>query len=379
MSALKVRLEVAGLGAEKLLNAARAAGIRLYGVRRRRDRTLSVTCAAADGRRLRDMALERGFSATAPRPVGALLWGWRLRGRVGLAAGALVFGALTVYAMGFVWRIDIQGAGAYAGEVRAFLAQIHVQPGIRRNAVDLAQLREDLEWRLPRVKWVQTAFSGVTLRVRLIEGTTAETENETPGDVVAAADGVLTRLTTLAGTPVCRAGEAVRRGQVLIRGEERGKDGAPVPVKARGEAIARRFVTAQAAVSLTEYLTVPTGRETVCWRIATPLGVFRLGDTPDYLQWDLDVQEYRVGGAWIPVVLTRESYREAAIETGVRGEDAAREEAAEAALFRLRQALFRKDVIDKNVEIRMIEGDYILALAYAEISEDIARFQQSNR
>ena len=281
--------------------------------------------------------------------------------------------------MGFVWRIDIQGAGAYAGEVRAFLAQIHVQPGIRRNAVDLAQLREDLEWRLPRVKWVQTAFSGVTLRVRLIEGTTAETENETPGDVVAAADGVLTRLTTLAGTPVCRAGEAVRRGQVLIRGEERGKDGAPVPVKARGEAIARRFVTAQAAVSLTEYLTVPTGRETVCWRIATPLGAFRLGDTPDYLQWDLDVQEYRVGGAWLPVVLTRESYREAAIETGVRGEDAAREEAAEAALFRLRQALFRKDVIDKNVEIRMIEGDYILALAYAEISEDIARFQQSNR
>ena len=86
-----------------------------------------------------------------------------------------------------------------------------------------------------------------------------------------------------------------------------------------------------------------------------------------------------MGGAWLPVVLTRESYREAAIETGVRGEDAAREEAAEAALFRLRQALFRKDVIDKNVEIRMIEGDYILALAYAEISEDIARFQQSNR
>ena len=81
--------------------------------------------------------------------------------------------------------------------------------------------------------------------VRLEEGVPPPevANNDGSGDVVASSDGLIQRVTTYAGTPVVKAGDFVKAGQTLIRGEERGKDGTVQSVKARGEVIARQWIS----------------------------------------------------------------------------------------------------------------------------------------
>lgn len=349
---LEVRFRVNGLGAEKLLNEARKRGMRLNGVKRDKDRALMIRCSPQTCAVFQQLAQERGFHVEPAQPVGLLRSLKALGNRWGLLAGAALCVAALCWMMGFVWQVQVENAGAYAGEVRAYLEELGIRPGIRRHSLDLAELREKLEWRLPRVKWVQVAYAGVALRVRLEEGVPPpEVESAgAAGDVVAAEDGVLSRLTTYAGTPVAKAGDLVRAGQVLIKGEERGANGEMVPVKAQGEAMARIWVSARARVPLGETLSHPTGRQETRRVLVTPFFSWSIQDEPDYLTCDRDVEEMVVGGAWLPLSLRRETYWEVALEETRRDEESVKQEAARAALRMLGEITAEQNVIDKFVE-----------------------------
>lgn len=374
---LRVRFSMEGLGAEKLLNAARKQGVSLR-ARRTAGRGMTLECAARDYEVLAGLAKERGFAVGPAQGVGLLRWLHMLNRRRGLAAGALIAAALMGYSLGFVWQVRIEDAGAYLGEVRLFLAEQGVRPGVRRSTIDLASLREKLEWRLPQVKWVQTGWAGTALVVRIVEGVAPpgiETAGA-PGDVVADRDGILWRLTTFAGTPMCREGELVKAGQVLIRGAEQGPDGTERPVKARGVALARVWVQTKIQTSLGETQSVPTGRAYGRLVLKTPWLALALGPEPDYLTWDVDVQETAVGGAWAPLWLRRETYWEAALEKVVRPAQETAQEAEKVALLALDRATIGQEVIDKWTDYSMIDRDIIMVTATAEIRCDIGRYQK---
>ena len=202
----RVRLRLSGLGVEKLLNQGWNKGIRLKRVKRGRNRSVTVECTPEAAASLTALAREKGYRAEEYRPVGLLKWARLLGRRWGLLLGTAVCVALMVYALGFVWQVRIENAGAYEGEVRACLEEWGIVPGIRRSQVHPSALRDQLEWRFPRVQWVQVEWAGVALRVRLEEGVPppqVETAGKN-GDVVAAEDGcalAVSRLRRHAGSP----------------------------------------------------------------------------------------------------------------------------------------------------------------------------------
>lgn len=373
-SILKVKCILRGLSAEKLLNAARKEGIPLFRAERRQDRSVFIQCSRDEYTRLLSLAQEKGYTLSAPEPAGLYGMISRLLNRWGLLLGACSFLALIIYAMGFIWHISIENAGAYEGEIRLFLQEQGIHAGMRREKVDAAQIQEQLEWRLPEVKWVRTGFSGVVLKIALEPGTPPPdiASHEGSGDILAGEDGLLLRLTAYAGTPAVKNGDFVRKGQVLIKGEERGKDGKMIPVQAQGAAVARIWVTAQAQVSLREWISHPTGRETQRKVILTPFFSIPLEETPDFLTWDVERHDQQAGNIWLPVTVRREKYLEISLEEGQRNLEEARQEAGKAALRLLNQALIDENIIDKWLEFRMIEGDTIAAAATAEIHRDIA-------
>ena len=286
---------------------------------------------------------------------------------------------LLFLAMGRVWAVQIENAGAYEGEVRLFLREMGVSPGMRKADADLAALREKLEWRLPKVKWVRVEMRGVTLAIRLEEGTPPpEIESEgMDGDVVAAEDGILTRLTVFAGTPVAHVGDFVRAGDILIRGEEQGKDGQFIPVKARGEAMARSWVMVKVQLPLQEMLSSPTGKEENRRVLMTPFFSIATAEEPAFLTFDREIENVSLGGAWWPVWLQREKYLEVYLEQNVRNAEEVKQEGKKAALRMLNQYLNPNEIVDKWVDFSMIEGDTIVVTATAEISRDIGRYQKN--
>ena len=372
----RVRFTIRGLNLERLMNEAGKRKIRLMRVVRKGSRTAEITCGEKDCVTLSALAREKGYETGEARPVGWLRWLRFFRARWGLPAGAVLGAVLTAFSLRFVWRVQIENAGAYGADVRTFLEEKGIRPGILRSEVDLSALREEMEWRWPAVQWVRTEWAGVTLRILLDEGVRApqvETRGEN-GDVVAAEDGILLRLTVYAGTPAAKAGDLVRAGQVLIRGEERGRDGGMHPVKARGEAVARVWVAARCQMPLWEEKTSPTGRREGRWVIETPFFSWSPREQPSYLTWDLETETLPLGGAWAPVRLRRETYWEASAERTPRDAEETKRECAAAAMRLLTEALSGDETVDKWINFSMIEGDAVRAEAVAEVRRDIGRF-----
>ena len=371
----QVQFRIKGLSAEKLLNAARQQGISFSQVKREKSRSLLLRCSQKDYEAFRIMAQEKGFEISQAQPVGFLRLEKRLAKRIGLWGGALIVLVLLIWALGYVWEVRVENAGAYLGEVKAFLDEQGIHPGIRRSGVHLSDLRDRLEWRLPKVKWVRVEWQGVSLVVRLEEGVPPPevASNEGAGDVVAASDGLIQRVTAYAGTPTVKAGDFVKAGQTLIRGEERGKDGTAHPVQARGEVIARQWVSAVARVRMTETVSEPTGRRTVLRVVETPAFSCRQEEEPNYLTCDRDREIVPLGGAWLPVWLVRETFAEVSLRPQSRDVEEAKREGAQAAIFALNQALINEETVDKWMKFDMIEGDTITVTATAEILRDIGR------
>ena len=375
----EVSFEIEGLGTERLLNEARARGIVFFRVQRGPDRRVRVFCSPGMYAAVQSIGEEKGYMLSPARPEGWYRVWRRLLRRWGLWAGAAITLILMICAMGLIWEIRIENAGPYQGEVRTFLEEKGVQIGKRRQQVDAAFLQQQLEWRLPAVKWVQVDYRGAALIVRLEEGTPPPEilSHRGDGDVVAAEDGVLLRLTVHAGTPAAEPGQMVKKGQVLIRGAERGKDGNWIAVQARGQAMARLWVSAEIRMPLEETLSVPTGREAERTVIDFPFGRLPLSDTPSFLSWDMERKALTIGCIWLPVLVYREQYREVALEKSPRSLDEVKGEAAKGALLLLEKGLADENIVDKWLEFRMIEGDTIAAVATAEIHRDIASCEKN--
>ena len=190
---------------------------------------------------------------------------------------------------------------------------------------------------------------------------------------MAASDGLIQRITTYAGTPAVKEGDFVKAGQILIRGEERGKDSTAHPVRARGEVIARQWVSVTTRVPMTETVSEPTGRQTVLRAVETPFFVWQREDDPNYLTCDRNRGILPLGGAWLPVWLVRESFNEVSLHPQSRDVDEAKREGAQAVIFALNQALNNEETVDKWMKFDMIEGDTITVTATAEILRDIGR------
>ena len=371
----QVQFRVKGLSAEKLLNAARQQGISFTRVKREKSRSLLLRCAQKDYEAFSALAREKSFEVSAAQPVGFLRLEKQLAKRIGLWAGALAAVGLLIWALGYVWEVRVENAGAYLGEVKTFLNELGIHPGIRRSGVHLSDLRDKLEWRLPKVKWVRAEWQGVSLVVRLEEGVPPPNvvSNEGTGNIVAASDGLIQRVTAYAGTPAVKAGDFVKTGQTLIRGEERGKDGTAHPVQARGEVIARQWISVAARVPVMETASEPTGRKTVFRVIDTPFFSWQREKEPDYLTSDREKETLPLGGVWLPVWVVRETFTEVSLHPRRRDVEEAKREGAQAAIFALNQALINEETVDKWMKFDMIEGDAITVTATAEILKDIGR------
>lgn len=369
--------ELRGLGVERMLERLRQEGIVLYNVRRMDAHTLRFSCAHHQAKQTEALITSLGFSLRALAPSGASRILCRLRKACTLWLLALCALFALSLSLRFVWRISIVHAGIYAGEVRTFLKEEGISPGILKSRVDTTRLSDRLLSRLPDIAWVRVRFSGQTLRIEITQGVPMpplESEGKA-GDIVAACDGVIDRIDVFAGTAAVRPGDTVRAGEVLIRGTERGKNGSPVAIRARGLVTARVWKSAAVELPAAEYISTPTGRSAYRIVIASPWLRFCDAASPDFLTADFDKHAVTIGGAWLPFWLERETYTEVSLEEKPRDVTLLQSEAGALAMQKLLlQCGGSHEMIDKWLDYSMIEGENILATATAELLVDIGRF-----
>lgn len=370
-----IRLQ--GLGVEKQLTALQKMGYTLCDVRRMDIRTIEFGYEKKHGDDIRAYLTQRGFTCTLLPPRGAAKHLSSFRTFYPLTVFSLCMLLILSISMQFIWRVDINGAGAYIGEVRAFLQEENIRPGRSMESINLKSLSEKLTYRLPRVAWVRASFKGLTLAIDVTQGVPMpdiET-NGGNGNLIALQDGVIESIAVYAGTAAVKAGDTVQKGDILIYGHERGSNETLTPVRARGKVIARTYIEESAAISTASYQSCRTGnfKEQIYFHL--PSFSFSFTPAPAYLTSEYESAITPLGGAWLPIYMEKRLVYEVYLEQNTPDMTVLQAEAARLAMQKLLLLCGENDeIIDKWLDYSMIEGGTILATATAEVWADIGLF-----
>ena len=369
-----IAITVEGLNIERFVRYAGEQEVRLTNLRRSGPRRLMALVPEDDLPTLQETALRGGWKLTIGQRKGAghaLEWlcrRWLLAAAVA-AAGIALFAASQV-----MWQVDIVDGGTYAADIRTALVELGVTPPMLRSQVDIGKLRDTLEWRYPRIAWFECGWRGTTLMIRPVEGVMPRKDGEYDGscDVVAGRDGVVKTIVTRAGTPVVAAGDIVRKGDVLIKGEERTSNGEVRPVAARGSVMARVWEGASVMIPAYETVTTYTGNEDTVWTIRTPWFDLWQMAVSSYVQYDTAVTELDFGGFFLPMTLHIETRMEAECCAQLRNMDDLEADAYVAAVRKLHEKVGSEEsLIDIWGNCSMIDAEKVQSVAIGEMLVDI--------
>lgn len=365
---------LSGLNLERFMNTLQKESIPLVSARRVDIRTLRCECYTADLPAIQALAQEKGWSLRDITPLGFSAFIAQIRARPGVLIGAVLALAAMLIASQFIWRIDVYGAEAYKADIAAFLKEEGLYIGMPKTAVNAAELEDALTRRYPKIAWFQVYVYHVTLVVDCTQGVPLpELPKAEPGDMVAGRDGVVESVRVFAGTPLVKAGDIVRKGQVLIEGRERGQDEQWSPVHARGVVNARCWRTVKVELPIYDLVSAETGETVSQSLICTPwFSIPSQPQTPAYLGYNTYITLRPVVGAFFPVYQKTLEWREVAMEYALRDVKQVEAEAVNAAFQKLENALRAYDIIDKWVDYCMIEGSSLAVSATAEWQMDIS-------
>lgn len=225
---------------ERFINEALRCGVPLHNIRRvsKRELTALVRLNGADA--LCELAHECGAELRIIKTGGAAVLVSSLLSRGALLIG--LFAALLLMALLSKRVLLISVDGANGAAVRAVRALIEDELRLRTKRI--AQLdRELIAARIaeadPSIALASIDFDGVVMRVHLIERTPEPEEDDAlPSSIHADRDCVIIRIAAREGRAAVRAGDAVRKGELLISGDVTPEQGGEARfVHARGEIV----------------------------------------------------------------------------------------------------------------------------------------------
>jgi len=126
----------------------------------------------------------------------------------------------------FVWDISIEGNRKRTDEsIIEFLQTKEVEHGMWKSELDCDRIVKDIRKEYDDIIWVSASIQGTRLIIQVkensdkleVQGETSEVVSA-PTDIVADKDGIITSIITRSGVPQVHVGDAVKAGDVLVKG-----------------------------------------------------------------------------------------------------------------------------------------------------------------
>ena len=130
---------------------------------------------------------------------------------------------LKVYSL-FIWDIHFEGNRRWPDETLAeFLSSDGVGAGMLKSRVDCPGIVKEIRKAYNDIVWVSASVDGSRLKIQIKENEdTFPLEDvsgeESPTDLIASKDGVITRIVTRSGVPQVHVGDEVKKGDILVLG-----------------------------------------------------------------------------------------------------------------------------------------------------------------
>lgn len=131
----------------------------------------------------------------------------------------MIFILVNIVMSGYLWRIRITGNMYYSSkEIIDYINSMDIHYGMKTGRIACDDIEAGLRQNFERITWVSADVNGSRLRINIKEENGGRTDdNDTSeSDICAAEDGCIVSIITRSGTPIVKAGDEVKKGDVLV-------------------------------------------------------------------------------------------------------------------------------------------------------------------
>ena len=242
-----VKIRIQGYSPERFLNLCRYHHILIWGLRPK-DNAYEMYLTLDGFRKLRPIIRKTHTRVALLERCGLPFFIRKHRKRKMFLAGALICIGLLFFYSSYIWDIHFEGNDKWTDQtLLEFLETKEVSPGMPKSRVDCSQIAKDIRARYDDIVWVSASMDGSRLRIQIKENEDTFREEEksldpsggpessqngnasqetarsdgadqTPTDLVASQDGVITSIITRNGVPMVHVGDSVKKGDLLVSG-----------------------------------------------------------------------------------------------------------------------------------------------------------------
>lgn len=145
-----------------------------------------------------------------------------MKKRKGLLIGSVLFLLILTQFSGRIWHIDVDGGFIHTREqmLQVIAEELNVYAGVPKELVDCFEIEKRLRLDYNEIGWISVEKRGCCLFVRMNESTMPKQVfvQEIPSHIIAGQDGVVKKIEVLAGVPMVKVGDNVKKGDILISG-----------------------------------------------------------------------------------------------------------------------------------------------------------------
>ncbi len=332
-----VKIDITGLMSERFLNIAGQNGAMFFDVRRSKN-AVTATVYVKHLKLMRSAARLSGCKVRIYDRKGPKFAMAAARKRLMLAAG--FFAALFfIWAFSqYTWIISVEGnARLLDYQILEMLKEYGVESGMAKKTTELRAIEEQILMDRSELSFISLKTKGVKMTVTVAEAKEAPIVYDPlrRGDIVAGHDALVESISVFAGTPLVKAGDTVRKGQVLISGYENG-----LQVCALGEVTGSIWYYGSGKAPLFNEFQVETGRETVFRHFKTPWMYVIISEGEQYGQSRIETKTTGLlDGLFLGISLVKETHSETVSEFAPISHELAREQALENAYEELLKKL----------------------------------------
>ena len=168
---------------------------------------------------LRDLVEQQGGRVRALKKMGLAYIGYNLWHRPVLLLGLISIVAISCWLPTRVLFVQVEGNETIPTSMILEQAQFcGIQFGANRRAVRSEQMKNQLLEAVPELKWAGINTYGCTAVISVREKSQVDTSVETGQlqSIVSLCDAVIREITVYKGNALCKVGQAVRAGQLLV-------------------------------------------------------------------------------------------------------------------------------------------------------------------
>ncbi len=324
---------------------------------------LFFTLSLSDGAAFERLCMNHGIKLTVVRERGIKHLTGRYKRRIGIPIGIVLFLTILFMSEKFIWDVRVVGNETVPSEsIISELAELGCGVGTYIPSIDFDLLHNEYLLKDDKLSWISVNVRGTvaTVQVRELEVPEIKAPPDSPCNLVASEDGLITEVEVLRGSPVVMKGTLVKKGELLASGAQDMKHGIRL-THAEGSVMAEVRRSINVEVPLETTVPTATGRE-YCEKYFNFFGITvkffenteNMGAEYDKIEREYPLRFFTLGE--VPISVTETVYREYEYVPLSYTEEEARAEAYRQLKEQCDKALVDCELLSRQMSAGLTDG-----------------------